>query len=414
MRRRAEVHPSWAKRIDGGDEMKAVAYHGKRDVRVDTVPDPAIEQPTDAIVRITSSGICGSDLHLYEVMGAFMEKGDILGHEPMGVVEEVGSAVGQIKPGDRVVIPFNVSCGHCYMCDQGLFSQCETTQVREHGKGAALFGYTKLYGEVPGGQAEYLRVPQAHFGPIKVPEGPPDERFVYLSDVLPTAWQAVEYASIPEGGTVAVFGLGPIGQMCCRIALHRDASEVFGVDLVDERLEMARRHGVQTIDVREQRDVADALRSLTGGRGPDSVIDAVGMEAHGAPMGKLAHQLSGMLPPPLAEKVIEKGGVDRLSVLHTAIDAVRRGGTISLSGVYGGAVDPMPMMDLFDQQIELRMGQANVKAWVDKIMPLVEDPADPLGVEDLATHKLPLEDAPHAYEIFQKKQDGAIKILLQP
>jgi threonine dehydrogenase-like Zn-dependent dehydrogenase len=394
--------------------MKAVTFHGKRDVRVDQVPDPKIEKPTDAIVRVTSSGICGSDLHLYEVLGPFIDEGDILGHEPMGIVEEVGSEVTHIAPGDRVVIPFNISCGHCFMCGQGLYSQCETTQVRDQGKGAALLGYTKLYGQVPGGQAEYLRVPQAHFGPIKVPEGPSDERFVYMSDVLPTAWQAVEYAAVPDGGTLAVFGLGPIGQMSCRIALHRGASEVFGIDLVPERLEMARRHGVRAIDLREHDDIAEALRSLTDGRGPDSVIDAVGMEAHGAPFGKLAQTLAGMLPDVVAEKMIEKAGVDRMSVLHATIDTVRRGGTISLSGVYGGMVDPMPMMDLFDKQIQLRMGQANVKAWIDDIMPLVQDESDPLGVEDLATHKVPLDQAPHAYEIFQKKQDGAIKILLQP
>jgi threonine dehydrogenase-like Zn-dependent dehydrogenase len=394
--------------------VKAVTYHGKRDVRVDTVPDPTIEQPTDAIIRVTSTGICGSDLHLYEVMGAFMDEGDILGHEPMGVVEAVGPEVTQITAGDRVVVPFNISCGSCWMCEQQLFSQCETTQVREQGKGAALLGYTKLYGQVPGGQAEFLRVPQAHFGPIKVPEGPPDDRFVYLSDVLPTAWQAVEYAAVPDGGTVAVFGLGPIGQMSCRIALQRGAGEVLGIDLVDERLEMAGRHGVHTIDTREQDDVAQTLQGLTGGRGPDSVIDAVGMEAHGAPLGKLAHQLAGMLPDSVTQQLMEKAGVDRLSVLHTAIDAVRRGGTISLSGVYGGAADPMPMMDLFDKQIQLRMGQANVKRWIDPIMPLVTDESDPLGVEDLATHKLPIDEAPHAYEIFQKKQDGAIKVLLQP
>jgi threonine dehydrogenase-like Zn-dependent dehydrogenase len=394
--------------------MKAVTFHGKRDVRVDQVADPAIERPTDAIVKITSSGICGSDLHLYEVLGPFIDEGDILGHEPMGIVEEVGSEVSHIAPGDRVVIPFNISCGHCYMCDQKLYSQCETTQVRDQGKGASLFGYTKLYGQVPGGQAEYLRVPQAQFGPIKVPEGPPDERFVYMSDVLPTAWQAVEYAAVPDGGTVAVFGLGPIGQMSCRIALHRGASEVFGIDLVPERLEMARRHGVHAIDLREHDDIAEALRSLTDGRGPDSVIDAVGMEAHGAPFGKLAQTLAGLLPDVVAEKMIEKAGIDRLSVLHATIDVVRRGGTISLSGVYGGMVDPMPMMDLFDKQIQLRMGQANVKRWIDDIMPLVQEESDPLGVEDLATHKLPLDQAPHAYEIFQKKQDGAIKILLQP
>ncbi|MFL5859896.1 MAG: zinc-dependent alcohol dehydrogenase [Solirubrobacteraceae bacterium] len=393
--------------------MKAVTFHGKRDIRVDSVPDPRIEEPTDAIVKITSSGICGSDLHLYEVMGAFMDEGDILGHEPMGIVEEVGSDVAHIRPGDRVVIPFNISCGHCFMCDQQLYSQCETTQVREQDKGAALLGYTKLYGQVPGGQAEYLRVPQAQFGPIKVPEGPPDERYVYLSDVLPTAWQAVEYAAIPEGGTAAVYGLGPIGQMSARIARHRGAARVFGVDLVPERLRMAARHGVETVDAREG-DPAKRLREFTDGRGPDSVIDAVGMEAHGSPVGKLAHQIAGMLPDPVTRMMMEKAGMDRLSVLHNAIQAVRRGGTISLSGVYGGAADPMPMMDLFDKQIQLRMGQANVRRWIDDIIPLVEDESDPLGVEDLATHKLPLEQAPHAYEIFQKKEDGAIKILLQP
>ena len=393
--------------------MKAVTFHGKRDVRVDSVSDPRIENATDAIVKVTSSGICGSDLHLYEVMGAFIDEGDILGHEPMGIVEEVGTEVTHIKPGDRVVIPFNISCGHCYMCDQQLYSQCETTQVRDQHKGAALFGYTKLYGQVPGGQAEYLRVPQAHFGPIKVPEGHPDERYVYLSDVLPTAWQAVEYADIPDGGTAAVYGLGPIGQMSARIARHRGAGHVFGIDLVPERLQMARRHGIEPIDVRDG-DPAEALRERTDGRGPDSVIDAVGMEAHGSPVGKLAHQIAGMLPDAMTRLMMDKAGIDRLSVLHNAIDAVRRGGTISLSGVYGGSADPMPMMDLFDKQIQLRMGQANVKRWIDDIMPLVEDDSDPLGVEDLATHKLPLDQAPHAYEMFQKKQDGAIKVLLQP
>ena len=394
--------------------MKAVTWHGKRDVRVDTVPDPTIEQPTDAIVRITSSGICGSDLHLYEVLGAFIDEGDILGHEPMGIVEEVGSEVSHIAPGDRVVIPFNISCGHCFMCDQLLFSQCETTQVHEHGKGASLFGYTKLYGQVPGGQAEFLRVPQAQFGPIKVPHGPSDERYVYLSDVLPTAWQAVEYAAIPDGGSVAVYGLGPIGQMCCRVARHRGAGRVIGIDLVTERLELAARYGVETVDLRENDDVPSHIREMTDGRGPDCVIDAVGMEAHGAPFGKLAQDMAGLLPDAVARKLMEKAGVDRLSVLHAAIDTVRRGGTVSLSGVYGGMLDPMPMMDMFDKQIGFRMGQANVKRWIDDIMPLLSGDDDPLGVEDFATHKVPLDQAPEAYENFQKKQDGAIKILLQP
>jgi threonine dehydrogenase-like Zn-dependent dehydrogenase len=394
--------------------MRAVTWQGKREVRVEDVPDPRIEQQTDAIVRITSSGICGSDLHLYEVMGAYIDPGDVLGHEPMGVVEEVGSEVTDIAPGDRVVIPFNISCGHCFMCDHGLQSQCETTQVHEYGTGAALFGYTKMYGQVPGGQAEALRVPQAQYGPIKVPEGPPDDRFVYLSDVLPTAWQAVEYANVPEGGSLCVLGLGPIGEMCCRVAQQRGIEHVIGVDLVPERLARANAHGVETVDVEREDDLAAKLRELTGGRGPDSVIDAVGMEAHGAPVGKLAQTMVGYLPDVVAQKLMEKAGVDRLSVLHAAIEIVRRGGTISLSGVYGGAVDPMPMLQLFDKQVNLRMGQANVRRWIDDILPLVSGDDDPLGVEDFATHRLPLEQAPHAYEIFQAKRDGAFKILLQP
>jgi threonine dehydrogenase-like Zn-dependent dehydrogenase len=393
--------------------MKAVAWHGTHDVRVDSVPDPVIEQPTDAIIRVTSSGLCGSDLHLYEVLGPFLDEGDILGHEPMGVIEEVGSEVTHVKPGDRVVIPFNISCGRCYMCDQGLMSQCETTQVHEYGTGASLLGYTKLYGQVAGGQAEYLRVPQAHYGPIKVPEGPPDDRFVFLSDVLPTAWQAVEYADIPDGGSVAVLGLGPIGEMSCRIAQHRGAGTVIGIDLVPERLARAQAHGVNTINLDEQDDLPALVREQTDGRGPDSVIDAVGMEAHGAPVSKLAQRMAGFLPDSLAQKAVETVGIDRLTALHMAIELVRRGGTISLSGVYGGAASPMPLIQLFDKQINLRMGQANVRRWLDELLPLVTD-GDPLGVEGFATHHLPLDQAPHAYEIFQKKQDGAFKVVFQP
>ncbi len=395
--------------------MKAVTFHGRRDVRVDDVPDPAIREPTDAIVRITSSAICGSDLHLYEVLAPFLDEGDVLGHEPMGIVEEVGAEVTHIKPGDRVVIPFNISCGHCYMCAQQLFAQCETTQVREFEKGAALFGYTKLYGQVPGGQAEFLRVPQGHFGPIKVPDNDfPDERFLFLSDVLPTAWQAVAYAAVPEGGSVAVYGLGPIGQMCTRIARHQGAERVIGVDIVPERLEMARRHGIDVVDARQHADVPAVIKDMTEGRGPDGVIDAVGMESHGAPVGEFAQKATGLLPKRWAAFVSEKYAIDRLEALMNCIDTVRRGGTLSISGVYGGQLDPMPLMQLFDKGIQIRMGQAHVKRWIDEIMPLLTGDEDPLGTDDLVTHQLPLDEAPNAYEIFQKKQDGAIKIVLKP
>ncbi|HEV2127677.1 MAG TPA: zinc-dependent alcohol dehydrogenase [Thermomicrobiales bacterium] len=396
--------------------MKALTWHGKRDVRVDTVPDPTIKEPTDAIIRITSTGLCGSDLHLYELLGAFLEEGDILGHEPMGIVEEVGSTVTEIKPGDRVVIPFNVACGHCFMCERGLQSQCETTQVHKHDKGAALFGYTKLYGQVAGGQAEYLRVPQAQYTHIKIPEegaALPDDRFVYLSDVLPTAWQAVEYAQIPEGGTVAVLGLGPIGDMSARIAKHR-GHRVIAVEIVPDRIRRGRENGIEVIDGKNTKKVGDAIREMTNGRGPDSVIDAVGMEAHGAPVSRLAQEMATFLPDPIASPLMQRAGVDRLAALLLAIDVVRRGGTISIIGVYAGMTDPLPMMTMFDKQVQLRMGQANVKRWSDDIMPLLTRSDDPLGVDTFATHRLPLDDAPRAYEMFQKKQDGAVKVLFQP
>ncbi len=394
--------------------MKALTWHGRRDVRVDTVPDPTIEQPTDAIIRVTSTGLCGSDLHLYEVLGPFLEEGDILGHEPMGIVEAVGPEAGDLHVGDRVVVPFNISCGQCFMCEHGLQTQCETTQVREEQMGAALFGYTKLYGQVPGGQAEFLRIPQAHYGPVKVPEGPADDRFLFLSDVLPTAWQAVQYAQIPDGGSLAVIGLGPIGEMACRIAQHLGAGTVIGLDLVPERLARSQSHGVQTIDVTATDDVPGAVRELTGGRGPDSVIDAVGMEAHGAPGGKLAHTLAGLIPDPIARKVMETAGVDRLSALRAAVEIVRRGGTVSLSGVYGGTADPLNMLQMFDKQITLKMGQANVRRWTDDILPLLVRDDDPLGVDTFATHHVALAEAPQAYEMFQKKNDGAFKVVFRP
>ncbi|UUA88462.1 Zn-dependent alcohol dehydrogenase [Corynebacterium genitalium ATCC 33030] len=345
--------------------MKALTWQGKRTVSVEDVPDPKIIEPTDAIIRVTSTAICGSDLHLYEVLGPFMDKGDVIGHEPMGIVEEVGSAVTNLKPGDRVVVPFTVSCGHCFMCERGFQSQCETTQVKEYDKGATLFGYSRLYGSLPGGQAEYLRVPHADYGPIKVPSVGEDERYLFLSDVLPTAWQGVKYAGVPDGGTLAVLGLGPIGQMATRIGAHF-GYRVIGVDPVAERRAMAARHGIEVIEDGE--DVVEKLQELCDGRGSDSIVDAVGMEAHGSPVG----------------------------------------------GVYGGMKDPMPMMTLFDKQIQMRMGQCNVRNWTDDILPLVDDPSDPLGVLDLKTHTAPLDDAPAMYEKFQKKEDGCIKVVLKP
>ncbi|SME96801.1 zinc-dependent alcohol dehydrogenase [Streptomyces sp. Amel2xC10] len=396
--------------------MKAVTWQGKRDVRVETVPDPEIQEPTDAVIRITSTGLCGSDLHLYEVLTPFMTPGDILGHEPMGIVEEVGAGVPDLMAGDRVVVPFQIACGNCWMCLNALPTQCETTQVTGEGMGAALFGYTRLYGAVPGAQAEYLRVPQAQFGPIKVPEGPPDDRFVYLSDVLPTAWQAVAYADVPEGGTVAVLGLGPIGDMACRVALARGAGRVFGVDLVDERLLRARGRGVETFDLRgfdSEKELVEAVRDETAGRGPDAVIDAVGTEAHGSAAARLVQNTAAMLPRQISGPLAERFSVDRLAALYMAIDMVRRGGTLSLVGVYGGMTDPLPMLTLFDKQLQIRMGQANVRRWSDDIMPYLTDD-DPLGVDDFATHRMPLSEAPHAYEMFQHKRDGAVKILMTP
>ncbi|MBT2512230.1 zinc-dependent alcohol dehydrogenase [Arthrobacter sp. ISL-30] len=391
--------------------MKALTWQGRRSVSVEEVPDPVLQKDTDAIVRITSTAICGSDLHLYELLAPFMHKGDVIGHEPMGVVEEVGSGVTNLQKGDRVVIPFSISCGHCFMCSRGLQSQCETEQVRAKGSGAALFGYSELYGSIPGGQAELLRVPHANYGPIKVGMELPDERYLFLSDILPTAWQAVDYAAVPDGGTLAVYGLGPVGQLTARIGKYL-GYRVIGIDPVPERRTMAHRHGVETMAY--EKTTSDQLRDLTDGRGPDSVVDAVGMEAHGSPVGALAQNVVGVLPEKVAQRLMENAGVDRLAALHGALDSVRRGGTVSLSGVYGGQLSPMPLLRMFDKQIQLRMGQCNVRRWTDQLLPLVEDPADPLGVMDLVTHRVALAEAPEMYEKFQKKEDGCIKVVLQP
>ncbi|GFZ80632.1 alcohol dehydrogenase catalytic domain-containing protein [Nesterenkonia alkaliphila] len=393
--------------------MKAVTWQGPRKMSVEDVPDPRLEEPSDAIIEVTSTAICGSDLHLYEVLGPFMRPGDIVGHESMGRVVDAGPE-SNLHPGDRVVVPFQIACGNCYFCQQGLQTQCETTQVTAQGSGAMLFGYSEIYGSVPGGQAEYLRVPHADYGPIKVGDELPDHRYLFLSDVLPTAWQAVAYALRSPGDSVAVLGLGPIGQFCARIAQHLGMT-VYAIDPVPERREMAARHGAVVYDSTE--DSVGQIKEATQGRGPDAVIDAVGMEAHGdaqSRLAKFAQRSVQFLPDKLGKPVMEKAGMDRLAALYTGIELVRRGGTLSLSGVYGGQASPLPMLTLFDKQIQVTMGQANVRRWVEEILPLVEDSDDPLGLEDFVTHRLPLSEAPSAYEMFQKKEDGCIKVVLDP
>lgn len=393
--------------------MRALTWHGIEDVRVTDVPDPVIADTTDAIVRVTSTAICGSDLHLYRVLAPYLQPGDVLGHEFMGIVEEVGPDVATLAVGDRVVVPFNISCGRCWMCQRGFFAQCETTQNTASGKGASLFGYTSLYGSVPGGQAEYVRVPHADFGPIVIPHERPDERFLYLSDILPTAWQAVEYADVSANDTLAVLGLGPVGQLAVRAARHRGVGRVIGVDLVPDRIEKARAHGAEVIDARDT-EVVDALIEMTDGRGPDAVIDAVGMEAHGNPLSEMVIGAASRLPKPVARGAIERFGIDRLAALHTAVAAVRRGGTLSISGVYGGSADPMPMMELFDKGLTVRMGQCHVRRWSDELLDIVRTDDDVLGLEGLATHRAGLDDAPDLYRVFQEKQDECLKVVLTP
>lgn len=393
--------------------MRAVTWQGKGSVAVEDVPDPRLVRPDDAIIKVTSSGLCGSDLHLYDPMASYMEVGDVIGHEPIGVVEEVGADVVSLRPGDRVVVPFTVSCGSCWMCGEGLQSQCETTQNLEHGTGASLFGHSRLYGQVPGAQAEFLRVPFADTLPIKVPHGPSDDRFVFLSDVLPAAWQAVEYAALRPGQTLLVLGAGPIGDMCSRIALMRGL-RVLVSDPVPERRDRVAARGATSLVETFELPLATQVRELTGGRGADAVIDAVGMEARASPVPESLTNVVGMLPNRLARPLIRHSGVDRLAALHLALDAVRRGGTVSVVGVYGGAMDPMPLMEIFDKQVQLRMGQANVRRWSDEILDLLVEETDHLGVESFATHHLPLEAAPTAYRDFRDKRDGMVKVLFRP
>lgn len=391
--------------------MRALTWQATTNVSVEEVPDPTILQPTDAIIRVTSAAICGSDIHLFDLFGPFLTKGDVLGHETMGVVEEVGAGVTRVKVGDRVVIPFVIACGACFMCDRGLHSQCETTQVRQHGTAAALYGYTELYGEIPGGQAERLRVPLADFNATVIGTDLPDLRYLFLSDILPTAWQGVQYAAVPEGGTLGVLGLGPVGQFAARIGRYL-GYRVVATDPVPERRALAAKWGAEVFDI--DGDVVAKLKDATDGRGPDGIVDAVGMESHGQGAVGLVQKAVGLLPDPVAQAAMTTVGVDKLVALNTAYDAVRRGGTVSLSGVYVGTADPTPLMTLFDKQVSIRMGQCNVQHWLGDLLPLVEDAADPLGTMDLVTHEVGLDAAPEMYETFRDKKDGCIKVVLHP
>ncbi len=392
--------------------MRALTWTSADGVSVETAPEPVILDPGDIVISVTSTAICGSDLHLLDVLAPFMNTGDILGHEPMGVVLEVGDEVSSVAVGDRVVVPFVISCGECYMCARGLTTQCETTQNRDQGTGAALYGYTELYGAVPGGQAELMRVTRADANVIRIAGDLPDDCYLFLSDILPTAWQAVQYANVSPGETVLVLGLGPVGQFAARIARHLGCT-VIGVDPVPERREMAVRHGISVLDLDDDA-VADRILERTEGRGPHAVIDAVGMEAHGNPVAALAQGATGLLPDAIGKRLARAVGVDRLAALMAAIETVQRGGTVSVVGVYGGVADPMPLVTMFDKQLSLRMGQCNVQRWIGDLMPLVEDASDPLGIDDLVTHRGSLEEAPDLYELFKNKEDGCVKVVLTP
>ncbi|HEV2530077.1 MAG TPA: zinc-dependent alcohol dehydrogenase [Thermomicrobiales bacterium] len=388
--------------------MRAITWHGTGDVRVETVPDPTIIEPTDAIIRITATCICGSDLHLYDGYMPTMEAGDILGHEPMGIVEEVGSAVTKLKRGDRVVVPFTISCGECWFCQRKLYSLCDRTnpnsamaaKVMGHSP-AGLFGYSHMLGGFPGGQAEFLRVPHADVGPIKVPDGLRDEQVVMLSDIFPTGWMAAENAEIEPGDTVAVWGAGPVGQFAIRSAWLLGAGRVIAIDRVPERLAMAEAGNAETINY-EKVDVYDQLMEWTDGRGPDRAIDAVGTEAHSDGIGQLYDKIK-------QQARLEN---DRPHVFREAIRCVRKGGTLSVPGVYLGFADKIPLGPMMNKGISIRTGQTHVQRYSETLMQkIVDGDIDPSFV---ITHEAPLERGPELYRTFRDKQDGCIKVVLKP
>jgi threonine dehydrogenase-like Zn-dependent dehydrogenase len=389
--------------------MRALCWHGKSDVRVDTVPDPTIEDPRDAIIKITSTCICGSDLHLYDGYMPTMERGDVLGHEPMGVVVEVGKDVKKLKKGDRVVVPFTISCGECWYCKRSEFSLCDNSnrnaEIARKAMGqspAGLFGYSHMLGAYPGGQAEYLRIPYADVGPVVIPDGLPDEKVVFLSDIFPTGYMGAENAQIESGATVAIWGCGPVAQFAIRSAWMLGAGRVVAIDTVPERLEMARQGKAETIDF-ERNDVYETLMEMTKGRGPDSCIDAVGAEAHAG----------GSLDTFLDKTKAAVGlATDRPHAIREAIMCCRKGGTVSIPGVYIGFPDKLPIGAAMNKGLTFKMGQTHVQRYTKPLLEKIQ--AGAIDPSFVITHKIPLEDAPAAYKMFRDKKDRCIKVVLKP
>jgi threonine dehydrogenase-like Zn-dependent dehydrogenase len=389
--------------------MRALCWHGKGDIRCDTVPDPEIEAPRDAIVRVTSTAICGSDLHLYDGFMPGMESGDIMGHEFMGEVVEVGPENKKLSVGDRVVVPFTIACGECEQCRRGYFSVCERsnrnkeTADRAFGHTTAgLFGYTHLTGGYPGGQAEYVRVPYADVGPVKIPDGLTDEQVLFLSDIFPTGWQAVVQCDIEPTDTVAIWGCGPVGQFCIRSAILLGAERVMAIDRVPERLAMAKAGGAIPIDFEEE-SVVERLNELTSGKGPEKCIDAVGMEAHATAT------LDSIYDRAKQAVMLE---TDRPHVLREMMYVCRPAGVLSVPGVYGGLLDKVPFGMVMNKGLTIRTGQTHVNRWTDDLLRRIEEgQIDPSFV---ITHRVGLEAGPQMYETFREKQDGCIKVVLKP
>lgn len=385
--------------------MKATVFHNPGDIRVETVADPAIQHPQDIILRVTSTAICGSDLHIYN--GFLPQKRPmVLGHEFMGIVEEAGAGVTSLQKGDRVIIPFPIACGHCFFCQHDLPGHCEESNPGKYGpegglldeKGGALFGYTDIYGGYDGGQAEYVRVPYANFGPRKAPSDFSDDQLLFLTDIFPTGYCGVKWANVQPDDTVAVFGCGPVGLMAQKVAWVFGASRVIGIDIEDYRLEMAEKSAKSLVLNAGEVDIPEAIRELTGGRGADVCIDAVGMEARRS----LADKISNVV----------HGQAGSIKVLETALSAVRRGGQVSVLGVYGMPYDNFPLGQIFDKGIHMHFGQATVQPIIDELIAWVQN--GKIQLDDIITHRLPLAEAAKGYEIFNKKEDNCVKVVLQP